>query len=136
MGHEGVDICQKQEIPLVLLHGQKTLFSFHRLVNNGGLFPTVWTPLVSTMAADLYSPPSPLGDSLLGSPLCGDLIEDLPDISQSIGDDSLGFDFPEYQSSNSGSKSSITLGEYREQDHQVHRDHFNTVFCSVHQGCD
>uniref|UniRef100_A0A2I4BQJ2 Peroxisome proliferator-activated receptor alpha a n=1 Tax=Austrofundulus limnaeus TaxID=52670 RepID=A0A2I4BQJ2_AUSLI len=61
------------------------------------------------MAADLYSPPSPLGHSLLGSPLCGDLIEDLPDISQSIGDDSLGFDFPEYQSPDSGSRSSITL---------------------------
>uniref|UniRef100_A0A3Q2ZR53 Peroxisome proliferator-activated receptor alpha n=1 Tax=Kryptolebias marmoratus TaxID=37003 RepID=A0A3Q2ZR53_KRYMA len=63
----------------------------------------------NVMAADLYSPPSPLGDSLLGSPLCGDLIEDLPDISQSIGDDSLGFDFPEYQSTDSGSKSSIML---------------------------
>ncbi|KAM6895429.1 peroxisome proliferator-activated receptor alpha a [Xenentodon cancila] len=60
------------------------------------------------MAADLYSPPSPLGDSLLNSPLCGDLIEDLPDISQSIGDVTLGFDFPEYQSTDSGS-SSITL---------------------------
>nr|AZI94877.1 peroxisome proliferator-activated receptor alpha [Centropomus viridis] len=61
------------------------------------------------MAGDLYSPPSPLGDSLLGSPLCGDLMEDLRDISQSIGDDTLGFDFPEYQSNGSGSESSIAL---------------------------
>uniref|UniRef100_A0A1A7WP71 Peroxisome proliferator-activated receptor alpha a n=1 Tax=Iconisemion striatum TaxID=60296 RepID=A0A1A7WP71_9TELE len=61
------------------------------------------------MAADLYSPPSPLGDSLLDSPLCGDLIEDLPGIAQSIADDSLEFDFPDYQSPGSESKSSITL---------------------------
>ncbi|KAM9327681.1 peroxisome proliferator-activated receptor alpha-like isoform 2-T2 [Pholidichthys leucotaenia] len=58
------------------------------------------------MAGDHYSPPSPLGDSLLDSPLCGDLMEDLRDISQSIGDDTLGFDFPEYQSTGSGSSSS------------------------------
>ncbi|XP_029016625.1 peroxisome proliferator-activated receptor alpha-like isoform X2 [Betta splendens] len=50
------------------------------------------------MAGDLYSPPSPLGDSLMGSPLCGDLMEDLGDISHSIGADTLGFDFPQYQS--------------------------------------
>uniref|UniRef100_UPI003AAC9098 peroxisome proliferator-activated receptor alpha a isoform X3 n=1 Tax=Centroberyx gerrardi TaxID=166262 RepID=UPI003AAC9098 len=57
-----------------------------------------------------YSPLSPMGDSLLDSPLCGDLMEDLQDISQSIGDDTLGsFDFPEYQSTGSGSESSITL---------------------------
>ncbi|KAM9845734.1 peroxisome proliferator-activated receptor alpha a isoform 2-T2 [Aulostomus maculatus] len=60
------------------------------------------------MAGDLYSPPSPLGDSLLDSPLCGDLM-DLCDISQSIGDGTLGFDFPEYQSTGSGSESSVTL---------------------------
>lgn len=63
------------------------------------------------MAADLYSPPSPLGDSLLDSQLCGDLIGDLPDFSQSIEDDTLEFDFPECQSTDSGSKSSITFGE-------------------------
>ncbi|XP_010781453.1 peroxisome proliferator-activated receptor alpha a isoform X1 [Gymnodraco acuticeps] len=61
------------------------------------------------MAGDLFSPPSPLGDSLLDSPLCGDLMEDLRDISQSIGDDTLGFDFPVYQSTSSGSESSIAL---------------------------
>uniref|UniRef100_A0A4W6FJN0 Peroxisome proliferator-activated receptor alpha n=1 Tax=Lates calcarifer TaxID=8187 RepID=A0A4W6FJN0_LATCA len=54
-------------------------------------------------------PPSPLGDSLLDSPLCGDLMEDLRDISQSIGDDTLGFDFPEYQSTGSGSENSVAL---------------------------
>ncbi|XP_070848431.1 peroxisome proliferator-activated receptor alpha-like isoform X2 [Chaetodon trifascialis] len=61
------------------------------------------------MAGDLFSPPSPLGDSLLDSPLCGDLMDDLRDISQSIGDDTLGFDFPEYPSTGSGSESSIML---------------------------
>ncbi|XP_076007817.1 peroxisome proliferator-activated receptor alpha a [Genypterus blacodes] len=62
------------------------------------------------MAGDPYSPPSPLGDSLLDSPLCGDLMEDLGDISQSIGDDTLGcLDFPEYQKTGSGSEGSITL---------------------------
>ncbi|XP_068162461.1 peroxisome proliferator-activated receptor alpha a isoform X2 [Antennarius striatus] len=59
------------------------------------------------MAGDLSTPPSPLGKSLLDSPLCGDLMEDLHNLSQSIGDDSMGFDFPEYQSTGSGSESSI-----------------------------
>lgn len=49
----------------------------------------------------MYSPPSPLGESLLGSPLCGDLMEDLAEISQSIEANTLGFDFPEYQSPDS-----------------------------------
>ncbi|XP_019738653.1 peroxisome proliferator-activated receptor alpha-like [Hippocampus comes] len=61
------------------------------------------------MAGDLYCPPSPLGDSLLDSPLCADLMEDLHDISQSIGDETLGFDFPEYQRPGSASESSIAL---------------------------
>ncbi|XP_061524283.1 peroxisome proliferator-activated receptor alpha a isoform X2 [Phycodurus eques] len=61
------------------------------------------------MARDLYCPPSPLGDSLLDSPLCADLMEDLHDISQSIEEDTLGFDFPEYQSPGLGSESSIAL---------------------------
>ncbi|KAM8910914.1 peroxisome proliferator-activated receptor alpha-like isoform 1-T2 [Spinachia spinachia] len=61
------------------------------------------------MAGDPPSPPSPLGNSLLDSPLCGDLMEDLRDISPSIGDNALGFDFPMYQSTGSGSESSIAL---------------------------
>lgn len=61
----------------------------------------------------VLSPLSPLGDSLLDSPLCGDLMGDLHDISGSVGDTSLGFDSPEYQSSGSGSDNSNTLGEYR-----------------------
>ncbi|XP_077449864.1 peroxisome proliferator-activated receptor alpha a [Stigmatopora argus] len=61
------------------------------------------------MAGDLYSPPSPLGDSLLDSPLCDDLMEDLQDISQSIGEDTLGFDFPEYPSARSESENFIAL---------------------------
>ncbi|KAM4615325.1 peroxisome proliferator-activated receptor alpha-like isoform 1-T1 [Polymixia lowei] len=62
------------------------------------------------MPGDPYSPPSPLGESILDSPLCGDLMEDLEDISQSIGDDTLGsFDFPEYQITGPGSENSIAL---------------------------
>ncbi|CAG5927681.1 unnamed protein product [Menidia menidia] len=67
-------------------------------------------PCSGRMAAELYCPPpSPLGDSLLDSPLCGDLMEDLQDISRSIGGDSLGFDLTEYESSGSGGKSSVSL---------------------------
>ncbi|KAA8580046.1 hypothetical protein FQN60_005581 [Etheostoma spectabile] len=73
--------------------------------------PRFWFSLISTMAGDLFSPPSPLGDSLLDSPLCGDLMADLHNISQSIEDDMLGFDFPVYQSTGSGSESSIALGD-------------------------
>lgn len=73
----------------------------------------LWSSTMVDMPGDLYSPPSPLGDSLLGSPLCGDLMEGLEDISHSIGDGTLGsFDFSEYRSTGSGSESSITLGEY------------------------
>ncbi|XP_049616843.1 peroxisome proliferator-activated receptor alpha a isoform X1 [Syngnathus scovelli] len=61
------------------------------------------------MAGDLYCPPSPLGDSLLDSPLCADLMDDLGDISQSVRDQALGFDFPEYQNPGSESESSIAL---------------------------
>ncbi|KAM6985679.1 peroxisome proliferator-activated receptor alpha-like [Aplochiton taeniatus] len=58
-----------------------------------------------------YSPPSPLGDSLLSSPLYGDLgMEDLGDISQSIEDETMGpFGFPEYHSAGSGSENSVFL---------------------------
>ncbi|MBN3311078.1 PPARA protein, partial [Amia calva] len=56
-----------------------------------------------------YSPPSPLEDPILDSPLCGDIIqsmEDLQDISQSIEEEALSsFDVPEYQSSGNGSGS-------------------------------
>lgn len=86
-----------------------SLPSYHSPVSEGAVPPRFG--LISAMAGDLFSPPSPLGDSLLDSPLCGDLMEDLRDISQSIGDDTLGFDFPEYQSTGSGSESSIALGE-------------------------
>lgn len=61
------------------------------------------------MAGDDFSPPSPLGDSLLDNPLCGDLMDDLREISHSLGDGSLGFDFPEYQSTEPEGCS--TLGE-------------------------
>lgn len=107
---------------------------FPSLVSKGVIFSGL-DPLVSIMAADLYSPPSPLGDSLLSSPLCGDLIEDLPDISQSIGDDSLGFDFPECQSADSGSRSSISFGEFKRKPWRpfglfVHHDTFSLPICT------
>lgn len=66
----------------------------------------------STMAGDDFSPPSPLGDSLLDNPLCGDLMDDLREISQSLGDGSLGFDFPEYQGAEP--EGSSTQGEDRQ----------------------
>ncbi|XP_075945563.1 peroxisome proliferator-activated receptor alpha b isoform X2 [Anarhichas minor] len=62
-----------------------------------------------------YHPPSPLEDSVLGSPLCDDDdfmggMEELQDISQSINDDALSsFDVPEYQSSSNGSEGSTVL---------------------------
>ena len=65
-----------------------------------------------------YHPPSPLEDSVLGSPLCTDDdfmegMEELQDISQSIDNDALSsFDVPEYQSSSNGSEGSTVLGEW------------------------
>uniref|UniRef100_A0A7N9AY25 Peroxisome proliferator-activated receptor alpha n=1 Tax=Mastacembelus armatus TaxID=205130 RepID=A0A7N9AY25_9TELE len=62
-----------------------------------------------------YHPPSPLEDSVLSSPLCGDDdfmggIEELQDISQSIENDALSsFDVPEYPSSSNGSEGSTVL---------------------------
>lgn len=73
---------------------------------------------LSTIMVDMeshYNPPSPLEESVLGSPLCGDFMgsmEDLHDLSQSIDDDALSsFDMPEYHSSSlgSGSESSTLL---------------------------
>ncbi|CAB1331505.1 unnamed protein product [Coregonus sp. 'balchen'] len=77
-------------------------------------------PLIpSSVMVDMEShcrPPSPLEDSVLGSPLCGDFIggmEELQDISQSIdGDAHSSFDVPEYQSQSSngsGSEGSTIL---------------------------
>ncbi|KAL4005500.1 hypothetical protein ACER0C_005213 [Sarotherodon galilaeus] len=62
-----------------------------------------------------YHPPSPLEDSVLGSPLCADDdfmggMEQLQDISQSISDDALSsFGVPKYQSSSNGSDGSTVL---------------------------
>lgn len=64
-----------------------------------------------------YHPPSPLEDSVLGSPLCTDDdfmggMEEFQDISQSIDNDALSsFDVPDYQSSSNGSEGSTVLGE-------------------------
>lgn len=65
-----------------------------------------------------YHPPSPLEDSVLGSPLCADddfmgSMEELQDISQSIDNDTLSsLDVPEYQSSSNGSEGSTVLGTF------------------------
>lgn len=65
-----------------------------------------------------YHPPSPLEDSVLGSPLCNDddfigSMEELQDISQSIDNDTLSsLDVPEYQSSSNGSEGSTVLGDF------------------------
>ncbi len=64
-----------------------------------------------------YHPPSPLEDSVLGSPLCADddfmgSMDELQDLSQSLDNDTLSsFDVPEYQSSSNGSEGSTVLGE-------------------------
>ena len=74
----------------------------------------------STVMVDMeshYHPPSPLEESVLGSPLCADddfmgSMEELQDISQSIDNDTLSsLDVPEYQSSTNGSEGSTVLGE-------------------------
>ncbi|KAL0195530.1 hypothetical protein M9458_009102, partial [Cirrhinus mrigala] len=61
----------------------------------------------------LYSPLSPLGDPILDSPLCGELIGDmevLEDISQSLSDDTFNsFHVLDYQNSNSTADSSTVL---------------------------
>lgn len=62
-----------------------------------------------------YHPPSPLGDSVLGSPLCADddfmgSMEELQDISQSIDNDTLSsLDVPDYQPSSNGSEGSAVV---------------------------
>lgn len=64
-----------------------------------------------------YHPPSPLEDSLLDDPLCGNddfmgSMEELQDLPQSISEDGLSsFDVPEGQSSNNGSEGSTILGK-------------------------
>lgn len=64
-----------------------------------------------------YQPPSPLEDSVLGSPLCGEdefmgEMGELQDISQSMNSTAARcFDGPEYQSSSNGSEGSTVLGE-------------------------
>ena len=72
----------------------------------------------STTMVDMpspYSPSSPVGDSVLGSPLCGDLIQDmeeLEDLSQSIEEDTFNsFDVHEHKSSSTGSECSTALGD-------------------------
>lgn len=66
-----------------------------------------------------YHPPSPLEDSVLGSPLCADddfmgSMEQLQEISQSISDDALSsFGVPKYQSSSNGSDGSTVLGKIK-----------------------
>ncbi|XP_053717562.1 peroxisome proliferator-activated receptor alpha a isoform X1 [Synchiropus splendidus] len=58
------------------------------------------------MAGALCCPPSPLGESLMDSPLCGDLMDDLRDISHLT---SLQFDFPEYRSPDPASEESASV---------------------------
>lgn len=64
-----------------------------------------------------YHPPSPLDESVLGSPLCTDdnfmdSMEELQDISKSMHSDTLSsLDIHDYQPSSNGSDSSTVLGE-------------------------
>lgn len=64
-----------------------------------------------------YHPPSPLEESVLGSPLCTDddfigSMEELQDISTSIHSDTLSsLDVHDYQPSSNGSEGSTVLGK-------------------------
>lgn len=64
-----------------------------------------------------YHPPSPLEESLLGSPLCTNddfmgSMEELQDISKSINSDTLSsLDVNDYPPSSNGSEGSTILGE-------------------------
>lgn len=64
-----------------------------------------------------YHPPSPLDESVLGSPLCTDdnfmdNMEELQDISKSIHSDTLSsLDIHDYPPSSNGSEGSTVLGE-------------------------
>ena len=61
---------------------------------------------------EAYSPAARLRFSMLVSPLYGDLLDDLEDISRSISNDTLGsLDLPDLQSTEPGSERTITLGE-------------------------
>ncbi|KAG9328344.1 hypothetical protein JZ751_014490 [Albula glossodonta] len=70
-----------------------------------------FSPIAMVDMQSQRGPPSPLAleDSLLGSPLCGDLIGgmgDLQDLSHTMQDDPLGsFHMPEYRASSTGSGS-------------------------------
>lgn len=67
--------------------------------------------------ASHYHPPSPLDESVLGSPLCTDNdfmegMEELQDISKSIHSDTLSsLDIHDYQPSSNGSEGSTALGK-------------------------
>ncbi|KAJ3612357.1 hypothetical protein NHX12_020633 [Muraenolepis orangiensis] len=62
------------------------------------------------MPGEVYSPAARLPGTGLGNPLYGDLLDDLEDLSRSIGDDTLGsMDFPDYQSTGTGSERSVVL---------------------------
>lgn len=82
------------------------------------------------MAGDDFSPPSPLGDSLLDTPLCGDLMDDLREISHSLGDGSLGFDFPEYQSPEPEGSSPLGEGGRARHGPVVHEQQSGDASCS------
>lgn len=63
----------------------------------------------------LYSPSSPLGDPMLDSPLCGELIgdmQDLEEISQSLSEDTLSM--LDFQSSDTALDNSTSLGTTHE----------------------
>ncbi|KAJ8006845.1 hypothetical protein DPEC_G00111450 [Dallia pectoralis] len=76
-----------------------------------------WSSSIMVDTPLSFGPPSPLVESLLDGPLCGNLItdmDDLGDLSQSIGDDTIhSFDlYPEYCITGPGSENSITLDTF------------------------
>lgn len=75
----------------------------------------------STVMVDMeshYHPPSPLEESVLGSPLCTNddfmgSMEEIEDISKSIHSDTLSsLDVHDFEPSSNGSEGSTVLGEF------------------------
>lgn len=79
--------------------------------------PVLAVPWYSTMVEmpSPFGPLSPVEDSLLNSPLCGELIRDveLDDISRSFSDDAFKLLYlPDFDKSSTSSNSSANLGTH------------------------
>ena len=80
------------------------------------------SPTMVDIPGEAYSPAARLRFSMLGSPLYGDLLDDLEDISRSISNDTL--ELPDLQSTGPGSERTVILGEERSEGTQQVSNHF------------